>query len=411
MFNPMVVLYAATGMTEAMFLLFFIGVAYFFVRWMRSQRPSMLAGMALMTAGAFGVRYEALALAAGGALALAVVWRTRGDRSPSGLIADLLLYLTPVAYAVLVWIGLSYTIVGDGLYFLRGEYSAATLSASFAQAADDRAVQILREVRQSPVTTLLYVLERLERVFPAFAPVVVVAGVFAIARRRWGILGLVSLACSVAAFHAVLLYGGSALHFLRYYLDGIAGSFIVAPAIVDAVRPRLRAATLVLIASGFALSGAIQVVSMADLDVGREEYDFVKGALNGVGVRAFDPDVPAPNYRTYADERAVTRYLDERAPNGLVLLDTVYGAPIVLFSGHPERFVTTSDRDFLFMLERADERISYVLIPAPSVKSGLDRINRRYPDLYYGGSEWLTLDKDWGGQTGWRLYRVTAGPP
>ena len=42
-------------------------------------------------------------------------------------------------------------------------------------------------------------------------------------------------------------------------------------------------------------------------------------------------------------------------------------APIVLLSQHPERFVSTSDRDYSFVLERAEETVAYVLVPQPSV--------------------------------------------
>jgi hypothetical protein len=91
-----------------------------------------------------------------------------------------------------------------------------------------------------------------------------------------------------------------------------------------------------------------------------------------------------------------------------VLVDSVYGAPIVLFSAHPERFVTTSDRDFSFVLENADEMVAYVLVPLATTLASLDRVNLRYPDLYADGENWATLERDWGV---WRLYRVVLAAP
>jgi len=220
-----------------------------------------------------------------------------------------------------------------------------------------------------------------------------------------------ALTLAVAAFHALMVYRGTALHFLRYYMDAIVGSFVLAPFVIERLqRGRARGLTLAVVTVAMVLSGAGQLYSMTDPDVGREEYHFIKGAANSVGIYAFEPDVPLPNYRTYADERAIARYLDQVAPNGLVLIDTVYGAPIVLLSQHPERFVTTSDRDFSFVLERAEETVAYVLVPAPTVRSNLDRINRRYPGLYEGQLEWATLEHDWGGQFSWRLFRVRSEP-
>jgi hypothetical protein len=408
--NPMIVLYAATGMTEAMFLFFFVGIAHLFVRWTRSQRPTDLAGMGLMTAGAFGVRYEALPLAAAGAFAIGLVWLTGGERTRSRLAADLVLYITPIAYAVALWIALSYAIVGDGLYFLRGEYSAANLSANFDKSADV-AAQALRDARQSPISALVYVAERLDRVFVVFLPLVLVAGAVVLIRRTWRVVGLLALTLAVAAFHALMVYRGTALHFLRYYLDAIVGSFVLAPVVLEGLqRGRARRPALAVISVALIVSGAWQLYSMTDPDVGREEYHFIKGAANSVGIYAFEPDVPLPNYRTYADERAIARYLDQTVPSGLVLIDTVYGAPIVLLSQHPERFVSTSDRDFSLILEQAQETVAYVLVPAPSVLSNLDRINRRYPGLYEGQLEWATLEHDWGGQAAWRLFRVRSEP-
>lgn len=102
--NPMIVLYAANGMSEAMFILFLVGMVRAFARWASDSQPLSLVWGALMTAGAFGVRYEALQAAAAGAASVLLVLLTTGTQRWAKIEATLLVFLTPFCYAVALWI-------------------------------------------------------------------------------------------------------------------------------------------------------------------------------------------------------------------------------------------------------------------------------------------------------------------
>ncbi|MBV8086832.1 MAG: hypothetical protein JO247_18660, partial [Chloroflexi bacterium] len=64
--NPMILLYAANGLSEASLIFFMLGGAYYLMRWFGQGHYANLIGAGFMTAGAFSTRYEAVPLAAGG---------------------------------------------------------------------------------------------------------------------------------------------------------------------------------------------------------------------------------------------------------------------------------------------------------------------------------------------------------
>jgi hypothetical protein len=109
--------------------------------------------------------------------------------------------------------------------------------------------------------------------------------------------------------------------------------------------------------------------------------------------------------------RGVAAAIDRHAaPDELVMLDVVGpGGPIPMFSAHPRRLVTTTDRDFeSAFLDHPERTVRYVIVPYPT----FDRVNRsivlqRHEGIW-DGRPWLRLLEEVPGPTRWRLFEVTA---
>jgi hypothetical protein len=390
--NPLILLYAANGMSEGMFYFFLTGMAYTFARWARERRHMSLVGMAVMAAGAFGVRYESLPLAGAGFLAVLIVLLADRKRDRHLVEASLLVYLAPVVYAVALWVFFNWAIMGDPFFFQRSIYSNDAQTAVF-----NTTDNYLAGVVGSPLGTLRYVGERLLACFFAFG-IVLLAAAVAAWRRRWSILGLAGLTLAIPVFHLYALYTGASWGWLRFFMCSIPAAFLLAPPLLAEVRGRWThriAVGALLIA--FAASNVVGLWAMQDPDLGRQEHLYLG--------RVADADFPLPNSRSNAEDRAVAAYVQEHLGGQRILLDTVQGYAVWLHADHPEQFVIFSDRDFVEILEQPVGQVEYLLVPSPTVGRA-DRINVRYPELYANGLPWVTLVRDFSGEVGWRIFRI-----
>ncbi|MBV9121025.1 MAG: hypothetical protein JOZ39_09980 [Chloroflexi bacterium] len=398
--NPMIVLYAANGLSEASLIFFIVGTVYFLLRWLEIGGYASLIGMALMTAGAFSTRYEGVALAAGGAVAIVIAALAAPRLNPPRLEAMLLTYLVPVSYAVLLWLFFNRLIMGDALFFLRGTYSNSSATSQLVTAGSP-----LQGVAGSLGGSLSYAATRFFGNFAAFAPVALAAVVAIATRREWRVLAVAAVCLAIPAFHVALLYSGNSFGWLRFFMYSIPAAFLVLPYLLPIAHGRaMKTALFAVLVAGFIGSDLLTGWIMDQPQLGREEYTFVDAALH----RAGNPG----DYRTMADERAVADYINASLPGRLVLLDTVYGYAIPLLADHPEQFAITSDRDFQQILASPTGRVDYILARAP-VTSGvdLDLVNRTWPTLYGGALPWATLVHDFGGESGWRLFAVAGRAP
>ena len=129
------------------------------------------------------------------------------------------------------------------------------------------------------------------------------------------------------------------------------------------------------------------------------------------------PDLGSVLARQQAEQeyRRVADTVEELIPPGaLVLLDVVGpGGPIPMFARNPERFVTTTDRDFEErFLYTPWETVGYVLVPFPT----FDRLSRSvllraHDDIWDEALAWTELELEIEGPTRWKLLRVLPGGP
>ncbi|HST03599.1 MAG TPA: glycosyltransferase family 39 protein [Chloroflexia bacterium] len=108
-----------------------------------------------------------------------------------------------------------------------------------------------------------------------------------------------------------------------------------------------------------------------------------------------------------AEEQVVGDYLrSDVLADARILVDQGDTYPIIDKAGQPNRFVIPSDIDYDEIIANAAQDIDYILLRNNDPgKPGA--IQYAYPMLYESRWPYAQLVHDFGGQMGWRLYRVT----
>ncbi|HRY21781.1 MAG TPA: hypothetical protein P5198_09730, partial [Flexilinea sp.] len=125
--NPTVVLYTAVGMSETFFFLPFALCILYLERWLTGKRHyTALAVSGSALAVAFWSRYEAIPILF--AVCIVILLYILEHPLPSVSVyrlseAGIITFALPVIYSVFLWIFFNWTIMGDPLYWVTGEYS------------------------------------------------------------------------------------------------------------------------------------------------------------------------------------------------------------------------------------------------------------------------------------------------
>lgn len=424
--NPMIVMYAANGMSEAPFVFFTCWAVRRLVRWIRSDGVHDLIAAGIALALAYLTRYDAIApLVVAGALVgvvTAIRYRpgaahARGDRWWAAAV-DTTLVVGPGIAAFVAWSFTSWLITGVAFQQFSSVYGNSAIleqSGASTSSATDRAVFSLTEMAV---------------LGPAAPLLLVVAAVLAYRRRDAEILVPVTIFGAVLGTQSLLYLMNSTFPFLRFYITIIPFAFVLvmllAPsrAPVNSSRPGPFASPprpfepytgpsplVALAVCLLAGSTAVTTVAMGNARLAALEHSIASAIVPG----RQDPTELAI-LRTFGAERRIADYLDSLGlPDGSVLLDTVEGFAVVTASENPQQFVITSDTDFTRILDDpAGHGVRYILA-VPNTKRGVaDAVNRRYPTMFdtgSGGVGALVLEMRNDGGTEpemWRLYRVTG---
>ncbi|MDT0223414.1 glycosyltransferase family 39 protein [Gordonia sp. AC31] len=435
--NPMIILYAGMGMSEAPFLFFLLWTCRRILLWLNRSRvlDLVVAGVALGLA--YLTRYEALPVAAGVAVGVFVVsaWRHRPDgvlgldgwrvAAPFG-VHDATIVAMPVAFAFVVWAGLGWLLDGNAFSQFSSQYgNSAQVAAAGIVSAEDVGAGPLAEV----------ILGNLLGMQPLLFAVLPIVAWIAVRLRR------IDAAVPAVIFGAVLLFQmsavilGSTFGWFRFYL--VATPLVVVAVLVACgpARRRLpevrgalatslegrrslssdrslrrscveKTTLTTLMALVLATSLPVTASSMLNPALGKEEY----------GLRsAFWPDRYPPSdfwFYWFGDVSGnVAAWLDDQnLPEGSVLVDTFGVSRVWLESEHPEQFVVRSDFDFFAKLNQPVEQgVQYILTQRPTGLGSLDAINVRYPTLWDDGAGIATVAMTVTTPTGkpqFRLYRI-----
>lgn len=408
--QPMIVVYGASGMSEAAETFCIVWCVRRLILWSGTDRSADLAGAGLALGVGYLVRYEMVPAAVGAAVFVGVVAARRAGRKHLvKALADVAIVLFPIAITATVW-ALGGWVVDQQLF--------ATLSSRYGN--ENIVRMTMREwAPRVPAGSGDWV---------------------AIAARMFGMQPFVGIACAVAVFQCARTRKLAALvpvvvigpvlvfaawgqsteatfgHF-RYYLLGIPLVICVALALWDPglVRGRARKAGAALLCASVLIGYPVTVAASLDQRIGNQPLQFGFNSL-------FFPDRLAPQAadqvryrRLMIDDRLLAGYLDGlRLPDGAVLTDTFTAWGVWLSSSRPKQFIITSDFDFKAALNRPWQHgVQYLLVGNPRV-SEADALTVRYPTLWDDGAEMARLVyavAGIDGQERFRLYRVTGPPP
>ena len=388
--NPMILLYAANGMSESIFILLIVLLIVTFVRWARTGSGSGFTLMAFTAMFALQTRYEALPLVVGLAFCIMPVmaplarWLGVGP-TIRRVEAHLIAFMFATSYSFGLWMYFNWQIMGNPLFFLQSIYgNIAQVSNVAPGAAVDPAVG-------SILGSLAYSFGQTLWVAPALAILVPMAVVLVVLRRSVVLFCVLLLFLTIPLFQAYEIYVGDSFKWLRFFMYGIPFAYLLL-ALVTAVLPRWFAGQRPRLAWGLLLGGLAVAnlgtfVAMQQPDTAGEEWEIV-GAL-------LDPARPVPPTFSRTAEFEIARYLQSLPEGETVIFDTVVGNWIPLADPGPTTYTVTSDRDFESILSSPGGLVTHLLIPDPAGGGALDRLNIEFPGLWEGPvPDWLRLERE-----------------
>jgi len=405
--QPVILVYSANGMTEALLMVCLLAATRRLLRWAGGSDDSGADGTQLVVAGlllglGYLARYEAIVAAAaatGLVMAVSALRAPRGARRGATVLGDGLLVGLPAAVAFVVWAIVSWAVVGSPFEQFTSIYGNSALVAGGRTGGGLAAVG-----------------EQLLWLAPPAAPVVLLA-VFRAVRRRDAV-ATVPLAVfgSVLAFEWALNVAGSLFGFLRYQIMVVPLVAVLLGILLAGGGTGLRRAGP---AFGTAVAAAVlgtSLVSSAALVLDRpelasQEYLRVRpvaDALTGTG----GADTGANGM--WAQDRALAAWLDGlHLPPASVLADTGSAFAVVAASDNPRQFLITSDDGFAAALaDPPGHGIRYLL---RNEHGGVDTVRNTWADLgtpqgptwarrvavYPGAGPW---------SYGWTVWAVTPAP-
>jgi hypothetical protein len=427
-FNPMIVYYAANGMSEAMFLVTLIVVARYLSRWALTRQtvPLVVAGIGL--AVAYMTRYEAVVAALGAA---AVVVLLTGLRSNSGPIreriaegiADASVLVAPFGTVFIGWAFASWLIVKDPFQQFTSIYGVVSQLA-VAQP------QVAAITGQGTSSAYIWITKQILGLEPGILILGLLAFILTFRGRAAFTLPVVATIGGVVAFAIFGFLTGRTLGWLRYSIAVIPLASILALALLApkpetrlvaeeppaAPKWRLISSRLMGVMAVAVIALAVPVGAVVMLDPGEnpqyggEAFQLRPVFFPNQPLYANEPITKYTPFGQYQVGRQAATYIDAmHLASGSVLVDGAMGFPIILESANPTQFITTSDRDFQqALLDPLSFHVKYLLVPEAVGYQSLDALNQAYPSIYQNGagiSQLVTQFSD--GGNNWRLYRVT----
>ncbi|MFC7673604.1 hypothetical protein ACFQWH_11015 [Mycolicibacterium sp. GCM10028919] len=412
--QPMIVVYGASGMSEAAETFFLLWCIRHLMQWIRHDRVGDLAWAGIALGLGYLARYEVVPAAVGAAALVAVIAfrRARSSARIDSTILCVVIVMFPLTCAFTIWAVTGWVVSGELFATLSSQYGngsqvagAAERGGPLAQAASDDWVVIgARLLGMQPFLGV------------AVAGAVVVAAL----RRNVAVLVPIATMGPVLAFAAWSQYSSTTFGWFRFYLLAIPLVVCIALACWtphDDEPARWRAGDLVsragaaLLVASLLIGIPVTVRAMSDERIGNQQLQFGLKSLA-------DPQRYPPTEqwfrRLMVNDRSLADYFDRRhLPEGAVLMDTFNTWGIWLSSNNPKQFVITSDYDFNPVMNRPwDFGVRYIVSSNPVI-SDADALNVRYPSLWNDGAGLGTLVHSVYGATGderFRVYRITGRP-
>ena len=380
--NPMLIMYAANGMSEMSLAFFSVLMVWFYWQWRSDQSWRSLAGAGLAAMLACLVRYEAIVMVAVLSVLIAVETLVRRPHARRIVESALLVFALPTLYTQVVWLGAMWLIMGDPLYFARGDMSNAARVGY--QVVDKPWLLPAQGHLLAAITISLQTIWAIA--FP-FIVLTVLVSLVAVWHRNRFWLGVVCVAWSSLLLVILATYLGVANFELRYVILALPMSMLLAIGWLELV-PRWRTV------AGLALAVAFLAAAWS---AGQAILHNVAHGDEAVGYQGLLSGQASPLLQS---DQIMARYIDAHIP-GSVLLDEKTSYSIIFLSEHIERFVPRSDSVFQPALRAPAKYVDFILVRQPYREP--DAFQVAYPGFYEHGASWAELAFESGP---WRLYRV-----
>lgn len=390
--QPLLLMSAASGASEAMLLAVSLYTTLHLTKWLGRDDPWHLVHAGLGLGLAYLVRYEAAAAALAATLLVltfSLVRAQTANRPKTMALLDCFLVGSPFAASFFIWALISKLVAGSWFETYTSPYGNS------AQVAGARA-SIDSITGSDLLSKVGYLSAQLFSVAPLVLLFVAVAVIIAWRRRDARVLGAAAVLGGILTFDEWAFLTGSSFGWLRFQYMAIPWGFFMAGYILGAARvrnPQTKVKTAVAWGLLVALVAPMPLAWGASLNprLAREENLTVEAGRAG-------------QYQVQAQAAA---YLDSLSlPNGSVITDVAYSFPIVLASRNPRQFVITTDRDFREkLIDPLSEGVSYALVTGPEA-SQADAVSQRFPGIFADGGGVARLDREWvdGRGAQWRIY-------
>ncbi len=386
--NPLIILYSAIGTSEMIFMACLVLSSFFLVKYFYSQKQSDILMASSAIAFSFWSRYEALPAFAGSILII-VLYLIFARSNLRKIESTLFQYTLPFIYSVGLWILANWLIMKDPFYFINSPYSNASFTTSFKSTPG-----LLEGSYNSLINSIRYTINRSLYLAPVIwlIPLIGIPLSKKISHhpKNLLLLGFITFPyLTILLFHSYQLFKGESFGWLRFFIYAIPMSALVAMYLVR------RHLILGVLAASFMILGMYTTLyAISDRDLGREEISFFQ--------KLGDNNSQLDFSRTYIDQKAVAAFMD--TVPGKVIIDTDKGFAIPLFAKNPERFIITSDIDYLKVIGDYSTHSDWIILPQPvSDDRGQNKIYEFYPGIWEGNAPDITLHKQ---IEGWRIFKI-----
>ncbi|CAN5834791.1 glycosyltransferase family 39 protein [soil metagenome] len=403
--NPVVIVYGASGMSEAAMLFCLLWCVRRLLLWIEHQHVGDLAVAGIALGVGYLTRYEMVPAACGAAVLVGGIafFRAPQESRRSTALSSAMIVLMPIVMAVGLWAITSW-IVTDELF--------ATVTSQYGNASQ---VHTALERGGMTMNATWYVIgERMLGMQPFVGLAVVLACTVAALKKRADVLVPLVTFGAVLAFAAWGHYSLATFGWFRFYMPAIPLVIVIA---LVCWTPAARAPGLLRLDSAATrvAAGLLCLSVLVGLPVSAWAMLHRNNTVNQpllLGINSvLDPaKYPPEQYRQMmSSDQILADWLDrQNLPAGAVLTDTFISSPVWLASANPKQFLVTSDYDFTAALNRPWKfGVRYILVSNPAGNAAKDAITARYPTIWSDGAGLGSLVHV-AGPLGreWRLYRV-----
>lgn len=399
--NPLSLVFAVNGMSEAILITFCLAAFYFILLFWETNRNVHLIISALLFGMLPLIRYEfALISAVASILLISHTWIQRKELTPQNfrdfLEGRLLAFSSLAIYPIFLWSIANWMIMHNPLYFLVNDRSATSLAGLELAVFG---------VNNSALGSLKIVFDAWFASFPigllAFLVLIFLSWQKLSPKYFW--FAIISL--TVPALQYLMLLRGTTIPLLRYFMTNILFGFLLIAIALGAILKEYKlgkfqtilacvVTILLVIGSNFATAHTLDTYPYQNM-----EQQTWKALITKENVSDLD----------FIESYNLGKRLNDIIPDGSrVLIDTYqFGFGIMLGSGDHSLFMDFTDPNYDAAVLDPVAYVDYVIVPNTSGRGALYSINRFHPYLHDEGEDWATLIEGLPETNGqWRLFKV-----